>query len=55
MKSIFKEWFECASQKEEAERWFELVGKGYHESEIYTFHFQGNDGKFHREIFVFKD
>lgn len=55
MKSIYKEWFEVSSDKELSEKWIELNNKGYHGSEIYCFTYDGADGKFHREIFVFAD
>lgn len=53
MKAIYKEWFDCRSEEEATQRWMELVEKGYAKSDIYIFRFQGNDGRFHREVFVF--
>lgn len=52
-KSIFKEWFDCKTDEETRERWIELKNKGYHGSEIYIATYQGKDGRFHREVFVF--
>ncbi len=53
MNNLYKEYFDCASEQEAHERWLELNHKGYHGSEIYRFNYQGKDGKFHREVFVF--
>ena len=53
MKSIYKEYYKINSEKEAIEKWKLLRQKGYSCSEIYQFNYQGNDGKFHREVFVF--
>ena len=50
---LFKEWFEVASDSEAVAKEMELRSKGYDMFEIYRFNYQGNDGKFHREVFVF--
>lgn len=52
-KELYKELFEVSSKEEQDAKWRELNAKGYHGSEIYCFNYQGADGKFHREIFVF--
>ena len=53
-KNLYKEWYEISSKEEQDAKWRELKAKGYHGSEIYRFNYQGADGKFHREIFVFE-
>lgn len=52
-KDLFKEWFEVDSEEEQIKKEMELRNKGYDMFDIYKFNYQGNDGKFHREIFVF--
>lgn len=51
--NLYEVWFDCKSEKEQHERWIQLRNMGYKGSEIYRFNFQGNDGRFHREVFVF--
>lgn len=53
--NLYKEWYECKDEKEMEERYKELVEKGYYGWDIIRFRYQGNDGKFHREIYVWKD
>lgn len=53
MKNIYKEHYEVSSEKEEVEKWKDLREKGYSISEINRFNYQGKDGTFHREVFVF--
>lgn len=52
---IYKEFYETNSDEESSEKWRELRAKGYNPSEIYQFNYEGKDGKFHREIFVFSN
>lgn len=52
-KNLYKEWYEVNSEAEATEKWKELNNKGYNGSEIYIFRYQGSDGKFHREVYVF--
>ena len=51
---IFKEYIECKTKEEEIEAERKLRKMGYDLFDIYTANYQGNDGKFHREVFVFK-
>ena len=55
MASIYKEWYEVGSEKEAVEKEMELRSKGYDLFDIYRFNYQGADGKFHREVFVFNN
>ena len=50
---LYKEFFECNSEEEATTKWKELVEKGYNKWDIYTFRYNGKDGKFHREVFIF--
>lgn len=51
-KNLYKEWYEVGSKEEQEKKWVELANK-YGPQEVYKFNYQGNDGKFHREVFVF--
>ena len=51
---IFKEFIECETKEDEYKAEMELRAKGYDMFDIYTGNYQGKDGKFHREVFVFK-
>lgn len=51
--NLFKEWFEVSSDEEWNAKEMELRNKGYDLFDIYRFGYQGNDGRYHREIFVF--
>ena len=51
--SIYKEWFEVNSEEELIARERELIEKGYSMWDIYMFRYNGKDGKYHREIYVF--
>lgn len=53
MDNLYKEWYEVNSEKEAVEKELELIDKGYNMWDIYRFNYQGNDGKFHREVFIF--
>lgn len=53
MKEIYKEWFEVNTEEEQIEKEMELRSMGYNMFDIYKFNYQGKDGKFHREVFVF--
>lgn len=53
MESLYKEWYEVNSEKEAVEKELELIDKGYNAFDIYCFNYQGIDGKFHREVFIF--
>ncbi len=53
--SIYKEWYAVNSETEATAKWRELNAKGYDGSEIYIARYEGKDGKFHREVFVFKE
>jgi len=53
MKNIYKEWFEVNSEEEAVQKEMELREKGYDMFDIYRFNYQGKDGKFHREVYVF--
>lgn len=52
-KQIYKEFYETNNDEESSKKWRELRAKGYNPSEIYQFNYDGKDGKFHREVFVF--
>jgi hypothetical protein len=53
-KNIFKEYVECKSEAEARNAWKDLVENGYDKNDIYIARYEGNDGMFHREVFVFK-
>ena len=51
---IFKEYIECETKEDEVKAEMMLREKGYDMFDIYVGNYQGKDGKFHREVFVFK-
>ena len=51
---LYREWYEVNSEEEISEKWHELAKK-YDYRDIYVFRYNGNDGKYHREVFVFKE
>jgi hypothetical protein len=55
MKYGYKEYFDVCSEEEIHEKWKELIARGYHGSEIYISCYWGNDGIYHRQVFVFED
>lgn len=50
---IFKEYIECETKEDEVKAEMMLREKGYDMFDIYVGNYQGKDGKFHREVFVF--
>lgn len=50
---MYKEYFEVSNEEEQKKKELELRNKGYDMFDIYKFNYQGKDGKFHREVFVF--
>ena len=52
-KSLYKEFFVAKNEEEVTKYWHLLVDKGYDPFDIYVFRYQGKDGAFHREVFVF--
>lgn len=53
MESIYKEWYECRNEEEVKQRWKELAEKGYADIDIFVFRYNGTDGRYHREVYVF--
>lgn len=53
MNSLYKVWFEVQSDEEVSQKIKEIESMGYNPWDVYVFRFQGNDGRFHREVFVF--
>lgn len=53
-KNIFKEYIECQTKEDEIKAEMKLRKMGYDMFDIYTANYQSNDGRFHREVFVFK-
>ena len=54
-KDLYKVWFEAKSDQEAVEIERDLVKQGFNMFDIYVFRYQGADGNFHREVFVFND
>ena len=54
-KDIFKEYIECQTKDDEVKAEMKLREMGYDMFDIYVANYQGNDGKFHREVFVFNN
>lgn len=53
--SIYKAWYEVNTEQEAIAKELELQEQGFDLFDIYRFNYQGADGKFHREVFVFND
>lgn len=52
---IYEIFYECQNENEVYQRVEELVKMGYNYFDIFTFRYNGSDGKYHREVYVFKD